>query len=89
MPASTATVAKVLARQIPLGQLSSILSHMPAHGGTAMGDGCGGGCGGGAGCLDPNGITGLTNHEIQGALRDTAGLKTALKNELQSHLGNL
>lgn len=91
MPGTIDDVARVIVREVPLGRLSSLVGTLPGRpgGGTAMGDGCGGGCGGGAGCMDPNGITGLTNQDIQNALRDQNALKAALQRELQGQIGRL
>jgi hypothetical protein len=81
-------VATAMLREVPVHNISSLLAHA-GHGGTAMGDGCGGGCGGGAGCIDKFGHSGLTNEEIQTALKDKAGIATALKRELTTVAGKI
>ena len=80
---STDTVAKLIVNQVPLGQMKALLGH-PVHGTSAMGDGCGGGCGGGAGCMDPGGLTGVTNDQIKAALQDKAGIKAAVGAQLKT-----
>lgn len=79
MTAKTTDVARVLLKEVPLTQLSSVIGR---HSANAMGDGCGGGCNGGNSCLDKFGHTGLTDHDIKTALKDSAGLTTALKHAI-------
>jgi len=79
MTTKTADVARVILKEIPLMQLSHVVG---LRGANAMGDGCGGGCNGGNSCLDKFGHTGLTDHEIKAALKDTAGLNAALKHAI-------
>lgn len=76
-------VAEMIAREIPLSQIRSLLEKGP-KGSTAMGDGCGGGCGGGAGCIDRMGYTGVTNAQIKKALKDSAALKKAVGMQARS-----
>ncbi len=83
---STQDVAKLIAREVPVGQMKALLGRQGLHP-NAMGDGCGGGCGGGAGCMDPYGHTGLTNEQIQAALKDAA-LTQAIGHELKVMAAN-
>lgn len=80
---SSLDVAKLIVREVPLGQMKALLNGQRLHP-NAMGDGCGGGCGGGAGCLDPNGHSGITNDQIQAALKDKVALSKAIAEQLKT-----
>jgi type IV secretory pathway TrbL component len=81
MAAKTDDVARVLLKEVPLGQLKSFLQG-PPQASNAMGQGCGGG----AGCIDAAGHTGLTDAEIKAALNDPASLKAAITRDASSAL---
>jgi hypothetical protein len=83
---STTDVSKIIAREVPVGQMKALLNRKGLHP-NAMGDGCGGGCGGGAGCIDALGHSGLTNEQIQAALKDPA-LSKSIGEQLKMSAGH-